>query len=126
MTGPPTFGGQRVASDSSPLNPSPLAQLASSDLAPPMARQGSNSSSTAAPPTLSRPGSVGPPLSRPGTGMSNASSIDDLLGPAMIKGGKKAAGSSAAGGTSRGRKKGRGYVDLMAGGAPTPVGGEGK
>jgi hypothetical protein len=43
------------------------------------------------------------PPSRPGTGMSNASSIDDLLGPAT-------------GGAKRGaakKKKGRGYIDVM-------------
>ncbi len=43
------------------------------------------------------------PPSRPGTGMSNASSIDDLLGPPMArKGGAKKA------------KKGRGYIDVMS------------
>ena len=42
--------------------------------------------------------------SRPGTSMSNASSIDDLLGPPNT-GGRKAA-------AKRG-KKGRGYVDVM-------------
>ncbi|MCJ1390724.1 vesicle coat component [Xylographa bjoerkii] len=44
------------------------------------------------------------PPSRPTTGMSNASSIDDLIGaPAARKGG-----------TMKGKKKGRGYVDVMA------------
>ncbi|MCJ1381076.1 vesicle coat component [Xylographa soralifera] len=44
------------------------------------------------------------PPSRPTTGMSNASSIDDLIGaPAARKGG-----------TVKGKKKGRGYVDVMA------------
>ncbi|MCJ1286547.1 vesicle coat component [Xylographa opegraphella] len=50
---------------------------------------------------------VGPPSappSRPATGTSNASSIDDLIGaPAARKGG-----------TVKGKKKGRGYVDVMA------------
>jgi hypothetical protein len=62
------------------------------------------------PPTMSRTvsngslgGPSGPP-SRPGTSMSNASSIDDLLGPPTA-GGRK--------GTARGKKKGRGYVDVM-------------
>ncbi len=41
--------------------------------------------------------------------MSNASSIDDLLGPATAR----------KGGTMKKAKKGR-YVDVMAGGAPTP------
>jgi len=36
--------------------------------------------------------------------MSNASSIDDLLGPPTA-GGRK--------GTAKGKKKGRGYVDVM-------------
>ncbi|MCJ1318290.1 vesicle coat component [Xylographa vitiligo] len=44
------------------------------------------------------------PPSRPATGMSTASSIDDLIGaPAARKGG-----------TVKGKKKGRGYVDVMA------------
>jgi COPII coat assembly protein SEC16 len=95
----------RSASDSG-KGPSPLAQddgsASGSDspslappLAPAMARSVSN-------------GSVRAPLSasssRPGTGMSNASSIDDLLGPAT-------------GGSKRGaakKKKGRGYIDLMS------------
>lgn len=73
-------------------------------LAPPMGRSASN------PPSIGPPG-VGPPSagastpagppSRPGTSMSNASSIDDLLGPpGPRKAGKKA-------------RKGR-YVDVMA------------
>jgi hypothetical protein len=37
--------------------------------------------------------------------MSNASSIDDLLGPPTAGGGRK--------GTARAKKKGRGYVDVM-------------
>lgn len=63
-----------------------------------------------APPGMSRSasnGSTGPPTgppSRPGTSMSNASSIDDLLGPPTV-GGRK--------GTARRGKKGRGYVDVM-------------
>lgn len=46
---------------------------------------------------------TGPP-SRPGTALSNASSIDDLLGAPQPR---KA-------NTVRGRKKGRGYVDVMS------------
>ena len=61
----------------------------------------------AAPPTINRSGSNGStvtaPPSRPSTSMSNASSIDDLLGPAT--GGRK--------GTVKAKKKGRGYIDLM-------------
>ncbi|KAG8625797.1 hypothetical protein KVT40_006198 [Elsinoe batatas] len=52
-------------------------------------------------PRMGTPGLEMP--SRPGTGLSNASSIDDLLGPA---GAKK--------GTVRGKKKGGRYVDVMA------------
>lgn len=44
------------------------------------------------------------PPSRPATGMSNASSIDDLLGAPQAR----------KGGTVRRGKKGRGYVDVMA------------
>ena len=65
---------------------------------PPMIRSVSNGSSI---------GGSGPPSappSRPGTGMSNASSIDDLLGPPSAGAGRK---------TVKGKKKGRGYVDVM-------------
>lgn len=49
-----------------------------------------------------------PPLSRPSSTMSNASNIDDLLG------GPPQARKAGAGGTVKGKKKGRGYVDVMA------------
>jgi len=50
------------------------------------------------------PGAVAPP-SRPATGMSNASSIDDLLGPPSTAGRK----------TVRGKKGAKGrYIDIMA------------
>ncbi|KAH7310017.1 Sec23-binding domain of Sec16-domain-containing protein [Rhexocercosporidium sp. MPI-PUGE-AT-0058] len=52
--------------------------------------------------------SSGPP-SRPGTGMSNASSIDDLLGPPVPRS-RKDGGAAAKKGA---KKKGRGYVDVM-------------
>lgn len=46
------------------------------------------------------------PVSRPSSTMSNASNIDDLLGgPLQVR---------KAGGTAKGKKKGRGYVDVMA------------
>ncbi|QSZ37803.1 hypothetical protein DSL72_008903 [Monilinia vaccinii-corymbosi] len=45
------------------------------------------------------------PPSRPNTGMSNASSIDDLLGPPSANSGRK--------GTVKKGKKGRGYIDVM-------------
>lgn len=57
-------------------------------------------------PTLLQPG-LGPPSappSRPSTGMSNASSIDDLIGLPQAR---KA-------GTVKKAKKGRGYIDVMA------------
>jgi hypothetical protein len=66
---------------------------------------------TLQPPSMARSvsnGSATGPPSRPGTSMSNASSIDDLLGPPMArKGGAKKT------------KKGRGYIDVM--GDKTPV-----
>lgn len=46
---------------------------------------------------------AGPPPPRPTT-LSNASSIDDLLGAPQARKGN----------TVRGKKKGRGYVDVMA------------
>lgn len=48
--------------------------------------------------------SVSGPPSRPATGMSSASSIDDLIGAPQAR----------KGGTVKGKKKGRGYVDVMA------------
>ncbi|KAF2722136.1 hypothetical protein K431DRAFT_284337 [Polychaeton citri CBS 116435] len=50
--------------------------------------------------------SAGGPPSRPATSLSNASSIDDLLGP---PGGSRRAGGA------KGKKKGGRYVDVMAG-----------
>jgi hypothetical protein len=44
--------------------------------------------------------------SRPGTAMSNASSIDDLLGPPVPRKGSATLKKAA-------KKKGRGYVDVM-------------
>ncbi|KUJ11534.1 uncharacterized protein LY89DRAFT_624895 [Mollisia scopiformis] len=99
--------------------PPPMAQRAVSESVPgPSQSDGQSEAShpTLAPPSMARsasngsiglnggPPSSGPP-SRPGTGMSNASSIDDLLGPAMPR--KGAAVKKAA------KKKGRGYVDVM-------------
>lgn len=75
-TPPPSSLGLPVASGS----PRPIPRSVSATLPPP-----------------------GPP-SRPGTALSNASSIDDLLGAPQAR---KA-------GTVRTRKKGRGYVDLLA------------
>ena len=103
-SGPPTAGptstprmpppAQRAVSDA----PMPSSQSDSGLGPPPMIRSVSNGSSI---------GGSGPPSappSRPGTGMSNASSIDDLLGPPSAGAGRK---------TVKGKKKGRGYVDVM-------------
>ncbi|KAK6074287.1 COPII coat assembly protein SEC16 [Seiridium cupressi] len=77
---------------------------------PPMARSVSNMSNLSnvsaesnGPPTLARPNIPSAPPSRPSTSLSNASSIDDLLG---------AAGPRKAGG-KKPRKGGR-YIDVMA------------
>ncbi|PGH34171.1 hypothetical protein GX50_03040 [[Emmonsia] crescens] len=86
----PSSGTPSQAGDSSPQNLSPgLPSLA----AP----------SSASPFLMPRSVSAGPP-SRPGTALSNASSIDDLIGAPQARKGN----------TVRGKKKGRGYVDVMA------------
>jgi hypothetical protein len=112
LSGPPVEGptslpraspAMRSASDTG-IAPSPLSQGDGPSLegvpalAPPMAPSMTRSASSG---SAHRPPSA--PPSRPGTGMSNASSIDDLLGPAT--------GSSRKG-TAK-KKKGRGYVDVM-------------
>jgi COPII coat assembly protein SEC16 len=83
LSGPPPGLGVRAAS-----------------VPPPMARQDSQGYSTSVPPMAGAP-PMKPP-SRPATSMSNASDLDDLLGPAAPRkaGAKKA-------------RKGR-YVDVMA------------
>lgn len=50
------------------------------------------------------PGPPSGPPSRPATAMSGVSSIDDLIGAPQTR----------KGGTVKGKKKGRGYVDVMA------------
>jgi hypothetical protein len=117
VSGPPGGSGESFTSASrSGSGPSPRASSMSSDMegaslevsgsAPPSLRDGG----LGAPPAMSRSatnGNAGPPPgppSRPGTSMSNASSIDDLLGPPSA-GGRKAGAKKA--------KKGRGYVDVM-------------
>lgn len=73
-------------------------------MAPAMARTQSNGSAMGG--NLAGLMSTGSaPPSRPNTGMSNASSIDDLLGPPSANSGRK--------GTVRKGKKGRGYIDVM-------------
>lgn len=84
-------------------------------MAPAMARTQSNGSAMGG--NLSGLTSTGSaPPSRPNTGMSNASSIDDLLGPPSA-GGRK--------GTVKKGRKGRGYIDVMgdkAGGSSGSLG----
>ena len=63
----------------------------------------SDNEGAAKPPTLARPPLASGPPSRPGTSMSNASSIDDLLGAAQPRKGAAAK-----------KKKGGRYVDVMA------------
>ncbi|KAF2855039.1 hypothetical protein T440DRAFT_464350 [Plenodomus tracheiphilus IPT5] len=92
----------------------------SSSMPPPMALPGSRASTPGVPdigsdiegppkpPVLARPsfGAASGPPSRPGTGMSNASSIDDLLGAPQARKGPGAK-----------KKKGGRYVDVMAQGS---------
>ncbi|TVY40296.1 COPII coat assembly protein [Lachnellula subtilissima] len=87
--------GSPLTRSDGPLPPSSLGT--ESLVPPPMVRSVSNGSAAGGPPTA--------PPSRPSTSMSNASSIDDLLGPAT--GGSRK-------GTTR-KKKGRGYIDVMGG-----------
>ena len=98
---PPPMRDVSRSSDTSPSTGSPMVRADTPELsglpAPPaMSREASNGS-------VNGPPSIGPP-SRPSTSMSNASSIDDLLGPAT--GGSRK-------GTARKAKKGRGYIDVM-------------
>lgn len=99
--GPPQ---QRAVSETStPFPADEHPPLQQGGLAPPgMMRQASNGSIQGAPGTA--------PSSRPGTAMSsmsNASSIDDLLGPPVPR---KASASVKA---AAKKKKGRGYIDVM-------------
>jgi hypothetical protein len=99
--------GMRAVSDFGAA-PSPLAQNDGStpplpSLAPPGGGPGSAPAMSRSVSNGSAPGGTAPP-SRPGTSMSNASSIDDLLGPAT-GGARKSAGGK--------KKRGRGYVDVM-------------
>jgi hypothetical protein len=119
--GPPM--GNRSASGSAmapPMGP-PTGLMApptsapqrSSSMPPPLAGPGSRASTPGIPsdtengpkpPALARPsfGAASGPPSRPGTGMSNASSIDDLLGAPQAR---KGAGAK--------KKKGGRYVDVF-------------
>jgi hypothetical protein len=105
--GPPGAGSLRP----------PTSNPRSSSLPPPMGAAGSRASTPGIPesdeegfavpkpPTLARPsfGAASGPPSRPGTGMSNASSIDDLLGAPQARKGPASK-----------KKKGGRYVDVMA------------
>jgi COPII coat assembly protein SEC16 len=95
------------------MKPPTSAPQRSSSMPPPMALPGSRSSTPGIPsdneggpkpPTLARPsfGAASGPPSRPGTGMSTASSIDDLLGAPQAR---KGAGAK--------KKKGGRYVDVF-------------
>ncbi|KAH6688817.1 hypothetical protein BKA61DRAFT_585208 [Leptodontidium sp. MPI-SDFR-AT-0119] len=100
--GAPQMLAQRAVSDTTHVGfpPSPQSDDGSLAAPPPlMSRSQSNNS-------LRGSGPPSAPPSRPGTGMSNASSIDDLLGPPVPR---KAGGAAKKGA----KKKGRGYVDVM-------------
>lgn len=122
---PRASGPPRTISSSGPLGPTPVPRMGTPPRVPssssdgffprdnaPPASAPPAAGGLAAPPAMIRSqsnGSAGSaavtrPPSRPSTGMSTASSIDDLLGPASA-GGRK--------GTARAKKKGRGYVDVM-------------
>ncbi|KAL2067697.1 hypothetical protein VTL71DRAFT_15793 [Oculimacula yallundae] len=104
----PSMLAQRAVSDSTHGNPNNYTLAMSSS---PQSDDGSLN----APPLMNRSQSNGSlrssgPPSRPGTGMSNASSIDDLLGPPVPRSRKDGA---AGAGKKAVKKKGRGYVDVM-------------
>ena len=111
---PPPRTPASVASLPGPTKTPPMPALGlAPSLAPSMGRsasmpQTSAGMSSAAASMTGGPGSGPPsrPPSRPATSLSNASDIDDLLGPAAPR-------SRAAGGSTRGKRKGR-YVDVMA------------
>ena len=103
----PSIGFFKPSTSSTPPSPtrsvSSAAALPSTSLPQPsvlLSPSNSGLSLTSGPP--SAPHSA--PPSRPATGMSNASSIDDLIGAPQPR----------KGGTVRKVKKGRGYVDVMA------------
>lgn len=89
----PSVSSQRAASASVTSSPTLQPDGAALTALPPMSRSLSNGSANGLP---SRP------PSRPATSMSNASSIDDLLGPPVARKG-----------ATKKPKKGRGYIDLM-------------
>ncbi|KAL6705408.1 vesicle coat component [Coniothyrium glycines] len=114
-SGPPAGAGRSASGGAAPTShPGPQR---SSSMPPPMALPGSRASTPGIssdvpsdgegpkPPILARPsfGAASGPPSRPSTSMSNASSIDDLLGAPQAR---KGAGAK--------KKKGGRYVDVMA------------
>jgi hypothetical protein len=119
--GPPMGSRSTSGSAMAPLMGPPTGLMApptsapqrSSSMPPPMAGPGSRASTPGIPsdtenapkpPALARPsfGAASGPPSRPGTGMSTASSIDDLLGAPQAR---KGAGAK--------KKKGGRYVDVF-------------
>lgn len=100
----PNANGLSIPPTSDPLQ-------RSSSMPPPMGLSGSRASTPGIPsdnegprpPVLTRPSLPTGPPSRPGTGMSTASSIDDLLGAPQARKG-----------AAKGKKKGGRYVDVMA------------
>lgn len=97
ITSAPLSAGPPAAPFSTPSNPASRSES-------PAIASGSESTAPLSAASNLMPGGTGPPPSRPGTAVSNASSIDDLLGGP--------AGGPRAGGTMK--KKKRGYVDVMA------------
>jgi hypothetical protein len=119
-TPPPPKGGSRSASGGPPnstapppnsglMRPPTSAPMRSSSMPPAPGSRAStpglpSDTEGPKPPMLARPsfGAASGPPSRPGTGMSNASSIDDLLGAPQAR---KGAGAK--------KKKGGRYVDVL-------------
>ncbi|KKK17150.1 hypothetical protein AOCH_003160 [Aspergillus ochraceoroseus] len=103
----PSLGGPNSRPPSSAGAPPPLSASpvpSSLGLPPPTLGRSVSTGAVSAGAMNSRPGSSSGPPPRPATSLSNASSIDDLLGAPQARKGNAA----------RGRKKGRGYVDVMA------------
>ncbi|KAI9832742.1 MAG: vesicle coat component [Phylliscum demangeonii] len=111
-------GAARSVSAANGTMPPPPLLSRQTSILPPRSTSASASASAFDPSTSAadpagREGSHLPPPSRPGTSMSNASSIDDLLGPPGAAAASRKAGAGA-GGTLKKSKRGRGYVDVMA------------
>ncbi|CAI6328867.1 unnamed protein product [Periconia digitata] len=106
LSAPPRSGlppNSRSSSMPPPMSAGPASRASTPGL--PSDNEDGSALSGPKPPVLTRPsfpGASGPP-SRPGTGMSTASSIDDLLGAPQARKGPSAK-----------KKKGGRYVDVMA------------